>query len=362
MDVMTLAGGTSVDLTYPQHAVDQVKPDYASWTLRVIAALLDAAIGAGVAFLAPVGNSTQFPFLGEPASFTFTGSAPTTWPWFHNPWVVTVVVVTLVMQAYLGVTPGKLLMGIAVVNEADARPLGLVRTLLRWLAHLVDGFFFIGYLRPLWNPRRKTFADSIVGSIVLVTRRPLPHRWLASRSAPDVGPPVTWEAAATPRWRPTATWLAALACGLGGLFGFGPSSTEYRGPADLTCRMTTPDAGSAGLTGATLHTSTATGQITRLGVTRRLGEPSQDISASWDWSGTLSQNDEVTLRLIVTDADGTSTTHDLASGRLSTGDMAMLISSDALRGLGDPWSWGASIIVNGVESPPCVGNVSGLFA
>ena len=125
--------------------------------------------------------------------------------------------------------------------------------------------------------------------------------------------------------------------------------------------MTTPDAGSAGLTGATLHTGTMSGQITRLGVTRRIGEPPQDVTASWDWSGTLSQNDEVTLRLVVTGADGTSSTHDLLSGDISTGEMTMMIPSDTLTRLGDPWSWAASIIVNGVESPPCVGNVSGLF-
>ena len=85
--------------------------------------------------------------------------------------------------------------------------------------------------------------------------------------------------------------------------------------------MTTPDAGSAGLTGATLHTGTMSGQITRLGVTRRIGEPPQDVTASWDWSGTLSQNDEVTLRLVVTGADGASSTHDLLSGDISTGEM-----------------------------------------
>ncbi|HUX70121.1 MAG TPA: RDD family protein [Cellulomonadaceae bacterium] len=356
---MTLPGGTSVDLTCPQHAVGQVTPDYASWTLRVIAALLDAVIAAGLAFLAPVGIGTEFPFLGEPASFT--GATPTAESWFHNPWVVTVVVVTLVMQAYLGVTPGKLVTGIAVVNEADARPLGLVRTVLRWLAHLVDGLLFIGYLRPLWNARRRTFADSIVGSVVLATRRPLPHRWLTRRTAPDVGPPATWEAAATPTWRPAATWLAALTCGLGGLFGFGPSTTEYRAPVDLQCAMSTWDSGPAGLTGATLHTTTSTGTITRLGVTRRMGEPPQDVSATWTWSGHPSPSDAVMLRLVVTGADGTSTTHDFSFSDTSASTATMVVPSDALRGVGDAWSWTASIVVNDMTSTPCTGTVTGLF-
>ena len=265
------------------------------------------------------------------------------------------------MQAYLGVTPGKLLMGIAVVNESDARPLGLVRTLLRWLAHLVDGFFFIGYLRPLWNSRRKTFADSIVGSIVLVTRRPRPHRWFASRSAPDVGPPVTWEAAATPRWRPAATWLAALACGLGGLFGFGPSTTPYHAPVDLQCAMSTWDSGPAGLTGATLRTTTSTGTTTRLGMTRSIAESLQDVSVTWTWSGHPSQSDAVVLRLVVTSADGKSTTHDFPFSDTSASSATMSAPSDALRGVGDSWSWAASIVVDDAASTPCTGTLTGLF-
>ncbi len=362
MGAVTLPGGTSVDLTYPQHAVDHQEPHFASWTMRVVAALFDSAIAAGVAFLAPVGIGSQFPFLGEPASFTFIGAAPTATSWFLNTWVMGVVVVTMVMQAYLGVTPDKLLMGISVVKEADARPLGLVRTLLRWLAHLVDGVFFIGYLRPLWNARRKTFADSMAGSVVLATRRPLPHRWFSSPSAPAVGPPVTWEAVATPRWRPAATCLSVLAVGLGGLYGFGPSSTEYRAPVDLPCAMTTWDSGPAQLTGATLHTTTSTGRVTRLGVTRQLGEPPQDVSATWSWKGHLTGDEAVVLRLVVTGADGTSTTHDFPFSDTSASTATMAVSPTALRGVGDGWSWTASIVVNDMSSTLCTGTATGLLS
>ena len=359
MGTVTLPGGTSVDFAAPLHAVDRLEPAYASWTMRVVAAVVDAVIAAGVAFLAPIGVGTTFPFLGQPASLT--GLNPLVGSWFRNPWVVAVVVVTIVMQAYLGVTPGKVLVGIAVVSESDARPIGLVRTLLRWLAHVVDGILFIGYLRPLWNSRRKTFADSAVGSVVLVTRRPRPHRWLISRSAPDVGPPSTWEAAATPRWRRAATWLSVLAVGLGGLFTFAPSTRVDPAPTDLTCTMTRLDAGAARLTHATLHAITSTGLVTRLGVTRRLDVTPQGVWADWTWAGTLSPNDEVTFRLVVTAADGTPTTHDFPFFNTSTSFATMQVPSNALQGVGDRWSWAASVIVNGVESPACVGHVSGFL-
>lgn len=353
MGVMTLPGGTSVDLTYPQHVADQATPDYAHWTLRVVATLLDAAINAGVAFLAPVGGGSGLPAIGA--------SQPSGW-WFFNPWVAAVVVVTTVMQAYRGVTPGKLLVGIAVVNDADARPLGLVRTLLRWMAHLVDGVLLIGYLRPLWNAQRKTFADSIVGSTVLVTRRPRPHRRFAPRTGPDAGPPVTWEAPAAPRWRPAATWLAALACGLGALYGLGPSSTQLRAPVDLQCSMSTWDSGPAQLTGATLHIARSTGKVTRLGVTRWVGASLQDASATWNWKGHLTGDEAVVLRLVVTGADGTSTTHDFPFSDISASTATMPIPAAALQRVGDSWSWTASIVVNDMSSTTCTGTATGLLS
>lgn len=49
-----------------------------------------------------------------------------------------VLVVAVAVEGHLGATPGKPVNWIAVVGESDARLLGLVRTFLRWLAHVVD--------------------------------------------------------------------------------------------------------------------------------------------------------------------------------------------------------------------------------
>ena len=59
-------------------------------------------------------------------------------------------------------------------------------SVVRVVAHLVDAILLIGYLRPLWNAKRQTFADSIVGTIVIATREPAPHPRIAgSRRAPS---------------------------------------------------------------------------------------------------------------------------------------------------------------------------------
>ena len=66
-----------------------------------------------------------------------------------------------------GQSPGKKLMGIKVVNEETGQVIGGGMGIVRGLAHFVDGIFFIGYLFPLWDPKRQTFADKIMKTVVL---------------------------------------------------------------------------------------------------------------------------------------------------------------------------------------------------
>jgi uncharacterized RDD family membrane protein YckC len=35
---------------------------------------------------------------------------------------------------------------------------------------VLDGVLYLGYLWPLWDPRKQTFADKIVGSVVVRAR------------------------------------------------------------------------------------------------------------------------------------------------------------------------------------------------
>ena len=36
----------------------------------------------------------------------------------------------------------------------------------RLLVHIfLDSFFYVGFLWPLWDPQRQTFADKIVGTV-----------------------------------------------------------------------------------------------------------------------------------------------------------------------------------------------------
>lgn len=363
--LVTHAGGMPVDLNVLPNvpmSLESSEPVLASWSQRVLASVLDSAIGAGATFLAFGDQSVTVPFIGAQfgsvvrpdmqgvpaASFNDSG------------WVLGAVLLMVVMQSYVGVTPGKLVVGIAVVRDVDARPIGLAGTTLRWLAHILDSILFIGYLRPLWNAQRKTFADSIMATVVVDTRRPRRHRWFTRGgcSSLDPGPPRSWEAPSAPRWRRPATAFFAVVCAAGVLLSLGPSSGQTRGPFDVSCAMTAPDNGPLGLTGGTLSSSSATGTSTRLGVTRPVGGSKGQIRATWEWSSPEPVAGNVTLRASFAGAGSSSVRHyDYPAPIGAFGGAVFALPADALTGLGDSWTWTQTILVDGVESQRCTAPV-----
>jgi len=331
-------------------------PLFASWVKRVAAAVLDGAVGAATTFLALGDLSITVPFIGTAFQPTGVQGVPTT-SWTDSGWVISAVMLVIVMQAYLGVTPGKIVMGIAVVHERDARPIGLVQTTVRWLLHILDSILFIGYLRPLWNAQRKTFADSIMATVVLDTRRPRRHRWFAPEgdTVADPGPPRSWESPLRPRWWPALTVVCAVVCAAGVLFSLSSSGS---GPLVLSCAMTASDDGPLGLNGGTLDSGDTT--TTRLGVTRQASGPGSQITATWAWSTLEPVTGVVMLRASFARADGTGARHyDYPVPDGATQAATISLPDDALDGLGDSWTWTQTILVDDVESPGCTASPPG---
>jgi Mce-associated membrane protein len=127
-------------------------------------------------------------------------------------WVYTVAAVLVViglaanrwlMPSLTGWTLGRSVFAIRVVHRGDGAMAGLLRLLLRDAAHLLDtAAVFIGWLWPLWDSRRRTFADLLLRTEV--------H---------SVQPPQR-----DPRRRAGAAFVAAavLCASLAGLGYFGP--------------------------------------------------------------------------------------------------------------------------------------------
>lgn len=147
-------------------------PRYAAWWRRALASVSDGLLVAAVAWLA-TGSVAPVPF--RPAPWLPLSAVPGIEPdGRFSWWTCGAVVLLLVLQAFTGMTPGKAMVGIRVVRERDGAPAGLPVTVLRDLLHALDWILLVGWLRPLWHPRRQTFADSVVRTVVVRARVDVP--------------------------------------------------------------------------------------------------------------------------------------------------------------------------------------------
>lgn len=79
-------------------------------------------------------------------------------------------------QGTTGQSIGKKFMKFKVVSEQTGQPIGFLMSLVRQIAHIVDGLIcYIGYLFPLWDPKRQTLADKIMTTVCLPVDQQLPY-------------------------------------------------------------------------------------------------------------------------------------------------------------------------------------------
>ena len=142
-----------VEKTQAAPAVDEAAPNgLARWHIRAAALAVDVLPGvAVVATMALVWLATP------PGSL---------WGWASISVLVAAALATManraVLPATFGWSLGRALLGIEVVQQ-DGAAVGVGRLLLRELAHLLDTLsVFVGWLWPLWDSRRRTFADLLL--------------------------------------------------------------------------------------------------------------------------------------------------------------------------------------------------------
>ncbi|MFC4032869.1 RDD family protein [Streptomyces polygonati] len=67
-----------------------------------------------------------------------------------------------------GQSPGKRIVGIRLLKEYDGATLGFGLAFGRRLLHILDNLAcYIGWLWPLWDPKRQTFADKVLHTVVI---------------------------------------------------------------------------------------------------------------------------------------------------------------------------------------------------
>ena len=75
-------------------------------------------------------------------------------------------------QGITGSSIGKSVLKFKVVSEQYGQPIGFGWSVVRQLAHFLDGICYIGYLLPLFTAKRQTIADMIMETVCLPIEPP----------------------------------------------------------------------------------------------------------------------------------------------------------------------------------------------
>jgi uncharacterized RDD family membrane protein YckC len=146
----------------------------ATWTRRAPALVIDIAPNLGAAIVLGIAYANfLLTVLHEPDNGAVPrqfGTAATTavvggvlallalgWTLF-NRWL---------RGGHTGQSLGKRVLRIRLVSENTAAPIGAFQAFVRDLVHILDALTCVGYLWPLWDERRQTFADMLMNTVVI---------------------------------------------------------------------------------------------------------------------------------------------------------------------------------------------------
>jgi uncharacterized RDD family membrane protein YckC len=130
-------------------------PQLAGWGSRVGAALIDSLCGFGI-YIVPflLGTAIGGALGGLLVFLGFLGA-------------LGFAIWNYAQQGTTGQTVGKKQVGLRLVREADGQFVGAGNSILRAIVHVVDGPCLLGYLWPLWDAKKQTFADKIMATLVI---------------------------------------------------------------------------------------------------------------------------------------------------------------------------------------------------
>lgn len=87
-----------------------------------------------------------------------------------------------VKQGTTGYTVGKAIVGLKLVDANTGQPVGTGLAVARYFVHIVDAIpCYIGFLWPLWDAKKETFADKILTHAVVVAPKVDPKELLLGK-------------------------------------------------------------------------------------------------------------------------------------------------------------------------------------
>jgi uncharacterized RDD family membrane protein YckC len=139
--------------------------DYANWLYRVGSYLIDALITSAVpivarALIGALGLTDEFGTpRGAGLAIYLVSLAVSLAIFVWN---------SLIRQGSTGQSVGKQALGTRLISLRTNQPIGAGMALLRQICHILDALpCYLGYLWPIWDSKRQTFADKLVGTVVV---------------------------------------------------------------------------------------------------------------------------------------------------------------------------------------------------
>jgi uncharacterized RDD family membrane protein YckC len=131
--------------------------NYSNWGMRFFAWLIDAAPGFVLYFIGGV-------LAGATHSFVVIGL-------FYLAAIAVAVYNRWYQAGKTGQSWGKKLLNMKLISEKTGQPIGGGMAFARDICHFLDCLCcFIGFLFPIWDDKRQTFADKVVGTVVIPSK------------------------------------------------------------------------------------------------------------------------------------------------------------------------------------------------
>ena len=155
----------------PGYFVAPPRSDYAVWGQRMRARLIDQG---------PTYVGLIIFFAGYLVAVIELSRSSESTPDFETAAVamiigLSVILASLAWVAYnrwmiagkTGQSLGKRMTKIRLIGEETNTPIGAKNAFIRDLVHILDALTVVGYLWPLWDDKKQTFADKIMKTIVV---------------------------------------------------------------------------------------------------------------------------------------------------------------------------------------------------
>jgi uncharacterized RDD family membrane protein YckC len=149
--------------------------DYANWFKRVGAYLIDALLTSLAGFPLWIGYGI---LIGSTTTTTNPDGTTTTTVDGGGISLLLILVGVITSVAFFvwntcmkqgrtGYSIGKGVLGTKLIAEQTGQPIGAGMAFVRYLCHILDSICYVGYLWPLWDAKRQTFADKIMKTVVI---------------------------------------------------------------------------------------------------------------------------------------------------------------------------------------------------